>query len=107
MNILGFILALGAGIVIDRAVIWERDRAVIEERRAHVRTIRDLQARLQEANLERYAAEKSLGRDVKARNYLYANPNFEEDFLRYGRARTQIIPRGRVPKNTQPAKESA
>lgn len=91
MSILYIVLAVGAGIAIDRAVIWDKERAVTQERKYHVNTINDLQNRLQRSNMERFAAERSRGHDVDPADYIYTNPRFEEEFLGKGHAKTRIV----------------
>ena len=91
MSIIYLILAVGAGIAIDRAVIWDKDRAVTQERKYHIGTIHDLQNRLQKSNMERFAAERNRGNDVDPDDFIFTNPSFEEDFLCQGRAKTHIV----------------
>lgn len=91
MSIFYIFLLVGIGIIIDRFVIWDKQRAVTEERRYHVGTIGDLQNRLQKSNMERFAAERSRGHDVDPDEYVYTNPNFEKEFLGTGHSKTHIV----------------
>lgn len=91
MNIMAIVLAVAVGVTLDRVVIWDKYRAVTEERRYHVDTIRDLQRQLQVSNLERFASARQSGEKADPDKFLYTNPNFEQEFLQSGRARTHIV----------------
>ena len=99
MNILAIVLAAAVGVTIDRVVIWDKYRAVTEERRYHVDTIRDLQRQLQVSNLERYANARQSGEKADPNKFLYTNPNFEQEFLEIGRARTHIVRGGSMQRS--------
>lgn len=101
MNIFYIFLLVGIGIIIDRFVIWDKQRAVTEERRYHVATIGDLQNRLQKSNMERFAAERSRGHDVDPDGYVYTNPNFEAEFLGTGHAKTHIVHVGSMQRSAR------
>ena len=101
MNIFYMVLALATGILIDRAVIWDKYRAVTEERKYHVSTIKDLQNRLQKSNMERFATERSRGVDVDPDEFVYTNPNFEEEFLGRGYSKTHIVHSGSMQRSAR------
>ena len=84
------ILALAAGVGLDRVVIWDKDRAVAREREYHIDTIGNLEKQLQVAKMDNYAMKRERGDSVDARDYVYENPHFESDFMRNGHAKTTL-----------------
>lgn len=84
------ILALASGVAIDRVVIWDKERAVTQERLYRIGTIRSLEKQLQITKMDNYAMKRERGENVDARDYVYDNPDFESDFLRTGHAKTTL-----------------
>lgn len=82
------ILALAAGVGLDRAVIWDKDRAVAKERKYNIETINSLEKQLQLTKLDNYALKREYGKTVDAKDYVYENPDFESDFAQNGHAKT-------------------
>ena len=102
MNAVLFIVAIVAGAFIDRMIVMDKTKAIAEERKYHLGTIRNLQYQLQRSNMERFAAEKARDENTDPRSFIYVNPDFESDFARFHRAKTRIetrkVPRG-TPRN--------
>ena len=99
MTTLYIVLALFAGIGIDRFVMWDKLRAVTEERMYHVDTIRDLQRRLQKTNMERYAEARERGGNPDPDDLVFLNPDFETQLHQYGRAVTRVARAGTMQRS--------
>lgn len=99
MTTLYIVLALFAGIGIDRFVMWDKLRAVTEERMYHVDTIRDLQRRLQKTNMERYAEARERGGNPDPDDLVFLNPDFENQLHQYGRAVTRVARAGTMQRS--------
>jgi len=99
MTTLYIVLALFAGIGIDRFVMWDKLRAVTEERMYHVDTIRDLQRRLQKTNMERYAETRERGGNPDPDDLVFLNPDFENQLHQYGRAVTRVARAGTMQRS--------
>ena len=99
MTTLYIVLALFAGIGIDRFVMWDKLRAVTEERMYHVDTIRDLQRRLQKTNMERYAEARERGGNPGPDDLVFLNPDFENQLHQYGRAVTRVAREGTMQRS--------
>lgn len=98
MTTLYIVLALFAGIGIDRFVMWDKLRAVTEERMYHVDTIRDLQRRLQKTNMERYAEARERGGNPDPDDLVFLNPDFESQLHQYGRSVTRVARAGAMQR---------
>ncbi len=99
MTTLYIVLALIAGIGIDRFVMWDKLRAVTEERMYHVDTIRDLQRRLQKTNMERFAEARERGGNPDPDDLVFLNPDFENQLHQYGRAVTRVARAGTMQRS--------
>ncbi len=94
MTTLYIILALAAGIAIDRFIVWDKLRAVTEERMYHVDTINDLQRRLQKTNMERFAEARERGGNPNPDDLVFLNPDFESQLRQYGRSKSRVVRAG-------------
>ena len=98
MTTLYIILALLAGIGIDRFIMWDKIRAVTEERLYHMDTIRDLQRRLQKTNMERYAEARERGDNPDPDALVFLNPDFESELRQYGRSVSHVVRTGSMQR---------
>lgn len=106
MNTLYIILAFIAGIGIDRFVMWDKMRAVNEERLYHVDTIRDLQRRLQKTNMERYAEARERGGNPDPDDLVFLNPDFEQQLQQYGRSVSRVARTGTMQRSQRRPQQS-
>jgi len=103
MITLYIILALIAGIGIDRLVIWDKYRAVAEERMYYADTVRDLQRRIQSVNMERFAEARERGDNPNPDDLVFLNPEFETQFHQYGRSVSRVARSGSVQRGQRRA----
>lgn len=107
MTTLYIVLAMIAGIAIDRFVIWDKFRAVTEERLYHIDTIRDLQRRLQKTNMERFAEARERGDNPNPDELVFLNPDFETELRTFGRSASRVVRAGSMQRGQKRAQVPA
>ena len=107
MITLYIILAVAAGIGIDRIIIWDKYRAVAEERMYYADTVRDLQRRIQTVNMERFAEAREHGENPNPDDLVFLNPEFENQLHQYGRPMSRVVRAGSMQRGQKRPRQPA
>jgi len=83
----GYFVALAIGIILDRVVIWDKDRSLRKERNYYQRRVQELNQELRAVSVENYAM--SLDAKSESTSRRFTTPEFERQFVQHGRARME------------------